>query len=292
MEKIKEFILGLNPSYVGIAAFIMMLTVVALVTILINGMIKSKAVKDRLNFVFNKSAQTANKALTKSKLKAFNYEQLEMYINRSGLAYMTNYKITPLKYMICKMGFAIFFMLIGLSYSIMLGVIAMVVGWFIMDIIVQESDKSDNKNILDDIKNVYDTLKIQTKAGVYITSVLTDCYLIVQNKRLKDAFLKLTSDIVATNDAEESLDKFRNKFNNEYIDTLVVIIKQSLQTGQASKMFDDIRNQINDIEAAIAMQEKNRIQTLITICEILLYAAIIIIAIYIALVALSEGLTF
>ena len=166
------------------------------------------------------------------------------------------------------------------------------VGYFGLDFIINQSDKSDNIKMLDDIKNVYDTLRIQTKAGVYITSVITDCYLVVQNKRLKKAFLKLTSDIVAKNDIESALDDFRNKFNNEYIDTLVIIIKQSMKTGQASRMFDDIRNQITDIESAMVMHEKTSIQSKITFCQILLYVAIIVVSLYIAVVTLASGLLF
>ena len=205
---------------------------------------------------------------------------------------MTNDKMTPLMYASLKVFFAVFFMIVGLQDSLLLGMLLLVLGYSLLDIVANISNKSDNDNMLDDIKNVYDTLRIQTKAGVYITQVITDCYLVVQNKRLKIAFLRLTSDIAAKNDLEEALDTFRSKFDNEYINTLVVVIKQSMKTGQASKMFEDIRAQIADIEAAMMEAEKARIKTMITVCQVLLYVAIISVSLYVAVQSLSTGLTF
>jgi tight adherence protein C len=153
------------------------------------------------------------------------------------------------------------------------------------------SDKSDNEKMLADIENVYDVLRIQTKAGVYITSVLTDCYLVVRNKRLKSAFLKLTSDIAAKNDIESALNDFKSKFRNEYIDTLVIIVKQSMQTGQASKIFDDIREQIADIDAAMLIAEKERINRQIITVQLILYFAIIAVAVFITYISLISGLS-
>lgn len=227
-----------------------------------------------------------------TKIKAFNYNEIENYINRVGLVYMTNGKMTPVSYMLLKIFLALFFMFIGLQANVILGLGFLLIGYVGLDLILNLSDKTDNDAMLEDIKNVYDTLRIQTKAGVYITSVITDCYLVAQNKRLKTAFLNLTSDIIAKNDLETSLEEFRSKFNNEYINTLVIIINQSLQTGQAAKMFDDIREQIKDIEAAMMISEKTRIQQWIIFVQILLYGAIILTSVYVAIINLGNGLSF
>ena len=65
-----------------------------------------------------------------------------------------------------------------------------------------------------------------------------------------------------------------------------------MKTGQAAKMFEDIRNQITDIEAAMMAAEKVRIQTMITFCQIMLYVSIIAVSIFIAVTSLSTGLAF
>lgn len=46
--------------------------------------------------------------------------------------------------------------------------------------------------MLNDIRLIYDTLKIQSKSGVYITDILSECQLLVQMPRLKKALMELT----------------------------------------------------------------------------------------------------
>lgn len=290
MENIRSYINSLDPSLIGKLVLVSMILFIILLVILFNHIMKSEQIKKSYQGIVDKNRESFIKNMRGSRLKAFNYDELNNYICRTGLSYMTNEKLTPISYMFLKIAFAFFFMIVGLQDSLILGIILLPVGYFGLDLIASESNKADNTNMLEDIKNVYDTLRIQTKAGVYITSVITDCYLVVQNKRLKKAFLRLTSDMAAKNDANEALDNFKNKFTNEYIDTLVIIIKQSMQTGQAAKMFEDIRNQITDIEAAMVMHEKIRIQTKITFVQLMLYSAIIIVAIFIAVTSLSKGL--
>jgi hypothetical protein len=293
MEKVKDFIYQLNPTYVGIAASVLLVITVVLLTIWLTSLSRSEQLKKGYSQLVDKAKREMITNMRVSKLKAFNYDELKLYISRSGLGYMTDGKITPLEYMGLRIFFAVFFFIVGFRVNgFITAIAAAVFGYFVIDIITNASNSSDNTNMLDDIKSVYDTLRIQTKAGVYITSVITDCYLVVQNKRLKKALLELTGDIVAKSDVESSLDDFRNKFDNSYIDTLVIIVKQSLKTGQSAKMFDDIKIQIVDIENAMMLAEQLRIKRQITIVQILLYIAIIVVAIYIAMMALNSGLLF
>lgn len=292
MEKIIDFIHSLNPEYVGIAIAVVIVAILVLIMILTNHLMKSEEIKRQYLNAVSSSKKKIEDGMRASKIKAFNHDELEKYISKSGLGYMTSYKMTPMMYMMLRMFFALFMCIIGMQVNVIAGLVLLPIGYFGLDFIINESDKSDNAHMLDDIKNVYDTLRIQTKAGVYITSVITDCYLVVQNKRLKDAFLKLTSDIIAKKDMDEALENFRNKFNNEYIDALVIIIKQSMKTGQAVKMFEDIRNQITDIELAMMTHEKIRIQTKITIVQIMLYTAIIGVAVFMTMTSLMNGINF
>lgn len=292
IDNIKQFILNLNPHYVSLAVLVVMVIVSSIFLFLLNDLIKTGQLKEKYTSIIDKNKESIRRNMKGSKIKAFNYDELELYISRSGLGFMTKEKMTPITYMITKIFFSIFGLFVGLQLSLVYGLIFMLVGYIGLDFIINESNKGDNRLMLEDIKNVYDTLRIQTKAGVYITNVLTECYLVVQNKRLKQALLKLTSDIIAKNDIETSLDSFRNKFSNEYIDTMTIIIKQSLQTGQAAKMFEDIRNQITDIEAAIVMNEKQKIARKIVTVQVMLYIAIILISVYIAMISLSTGLDF
>lgn len=291
LETVKEFIYSLNPTYVELAATLFLVITLILATIFISGFLRSEQLKKMGNKAYMVTRQSFLNSMKASTIKSFNYDAVEQYINSSGLAYMTNYKMTPLMYIMLRIVLALFLMILGLQFNLFAGLALLPIGYFGLDFIINMSDKADNDKMLADIEDVYDTLRIQTKAGVYITSVLTDCYLVVKNKRLKSAFLKLTSDIAAKNDIDTALDDFRGKFRNEYIDTLVIIIKQSMQTGQAAKMFDDIREQIADIDAAMLINEKNSINSKIIFVQMIVYVAIIVVAVYITFISITNGLT-
>ena len=290
LETVKEFIYSLNPTYVELAATLFLVVTLVLATIFISGFLRSEQLKKMGNKAYMVTRQSFLNSMKASTIKSFNYDAVEQYINSSGLAYMTNYKMTPLMYIMLRIVLALFIMILGLQFNLFAGLALLPIGYFGLDFIINMSDKADNDKMLADIEDVYDTLRIQTKAGVYITSVLTDCYLVVKNKRLKSAFLKLTSDIAAKNDIDTALDDFRGKFRNEYIDTLVIIIKQSMQTGQAAKMFDDIREQIADIDAAMLINEKNSINSKIIFVQMIVYVAIIVVAVYITFISITSGL--
>lgn len=290
VKQIQDFIYSLNSSYVGIAATIFLIITLVLSTIFISEFLRSEQLKKFGSKTYIAARESLLKSMRTSKIKYFNYDEVEQYINSSGLAFMTDYKMTPLMYVLLRTGLAIFLMIIGLQFSLFAGLVLLPIGYFGLDFIINVSDKSDNDKMLSDIEDIYDTLRIQTKAGVYITSVLTDCYLVVKNKRLKSAFLKLTSDIAAKNDIDMALDDFRAKFRNEYIDTLVIIIKQSMKTGQAAKMFDDIREQIADIDAAMIINEKNSINGKIILVQMIVYTVIIVVSVYITFISIASGL--
>lgn len=290
LETAKEFIYSLNPTYVELVATLFLVVTLILATIFISGFLRSEQLKKMGNKAYMVTRQSLLNSMKASTIKSFNYDAVEQYINSSGLAYMTNYKMTPLMYIMLRIALALFLMILGLQFNLFAGLALLPIGYFGLDFIINMSDKADNDKMLADIEDVYDTLRIQTKAGVYITSVLTDCYLVVKNKRLKSAFLKLTSDIAAKNDIDTALDDFRGKFRNEYIDTLVIIIKQSMQTGQAAKMFDDIREQIADINAAMLINEKNSINSKIIFVQMIVYVAIIVVAVYITFISVTNGL--
>lgn len=290
LETAKEFIYSLNPTYVELVATLFLVVTLILATIFISGSLRSEQLKKMGNKAYMVTRQSLLNSMKASTIKSFNYDAVEQYINSSGLAYMTNYKMTPLMYIVLRIVLALFLMILGLQFNLFAGLALLPIGYFGLDFIINMSDKADNDKMLADIEDVYDTLRIQTKAGVYITSVLTDCYLVVKNKRLKSAFLKLTSDIAAKNDIDTALDDFRGKFRNEYIDTLVIIIKQSMQTGQAAKMFDDIREQIADIDAAMLINEKNSINSKIIFVQMIVYVAIIVVAVYITFISITNGL--
>lgn len=277
-------------SWLVIASKLIMLFIIFAVAYLVDYMVKNEIIQKQYSKMQGRGKQFLTENMKRAKGKSFNYEYMDAFINKYGVNFMIK-GITPVGYVALKLIASLFVMVVTMHENVVLGLAFGPACYYILDFIFIESNKSDNKLMLEDIKNVYDTLRIQIKAGVYITSVLTDCYLVVKNKRLKKAFLELTSDIAAKNDLEESLDRFTYKFDNQYIDNLATVIKQSMTTGQAGKMFDDIKGQINDIENAMVEAEKQRINTQIIIVQALMYVAILVSTVYLCLGQLGAGLS-
>lgn len=277
-------------NWLGIASKLLMLFIIFAVAYLVDYMVKNEIIQKQYSKMQGQGKQFLTENMKRAKGKSFNYDYMDAFINKYGVNFMIK-GITPVGYVALKLIASLFVMLVTMHENVVLGLAFGPACYFILDFIFIESNKSDNKMMLEDIKNVYDTLRIQIKAGVYITSVLTDCYLVVKNKRLKKAFLELTSDIAAKNDLEDSLDRFTYKFDNQYIDNLATVIKQSMTTGQAGKMFDDIKGQINDIENAMVEAEKQKINTQIIIVQALMYVAILVSTVYLCLGQLGAGLS-
>lgn len=277
-------------NWLEIASKLIMLFIIFAVAYLVDYTVKNEIIQKQYSKMQGQGKQFLTENMKRAKGKSFNYEYMDAFINKYGVNFMIK-GITPVGYVALKLIASLFVMVVTMHENVVLGLAFGPACYYILDFIFIESNKSDNKIMLEDIKNVYDTLRIQIKAGVYITSVLTDCYLVVKNKRLKKAFLELTSDIAAKNDLEESLDRFTYKFDNQYIDNLATVIKQSMTTGQAGKMFDDIKGQINDIENAMVEAEKQRINAQILIVQALMYVAILVSTVYLCLGQLGAGLS-
>lgn len=141
-------------------------------------------------------------------------------------------------------------------------------------------NRRDNERMLPELKLVYHALEIQTRAGVYITDALAECYGSVQEKRLRKALLELAGDIVMKADVSASLEKFQGKFDNRYVDSLCIIILQALESGQAVELLRDIGEQIRDMEEAVMEQRKAALDRRITFCQLGVLTVVLGIALY------------
>lgn len=226
------------------------------------------------------------------RLNFLNYEQIDKFIKYSGLGYMFGKQFDPIMFMGVNIVLTLLGFYIGWKLEPVLQLPLAIFGFFLLTLVGVLNNSSDNNALLDDVKGVYDTLRIQTKAGVFLTSAISECYLVVKNKRLKQALIELANDLLMKNDIESAADDFQGKFKNQYIDQMAVILKQSQESGRAAQMFDDISGQIDDIQAAINIKEKQKIKTQITICQTLVYVQILAVVIFQVMGTLGNDLGF
>lgn len=219
--------------------------------------------------------------LNRNKNGYFSYERIMEFLTRNGVDFIYQKKVSPIKFIVFKflMGFLASLMCLQVSATPVFIPVGILV-FFIPDIIIIYSNKSDNEHMLPDIKKIYDVIKVQALAGVYLTESLSECYLIVKNERLKDALLQMNNEIIAKKTMEEAVFNFNIQFHNSYIDTFCMIIKQSLVSGKKIQILEDISSNINNVQSAIYYLDKEKIDRRIQILELMIYIALMVICVF------------
>lgn len=239
---------------------------------------------------FNSSLDNISESMKKQKYKKLNYSYIEDNLLRNGITFKFK-GINPLKYIIISVGIGLFLAWFLSFINTGLAIIGLIGGLYLFDLYIWYSNKSDNAEMMSDIKTVFTTLKLQTKAGMFITSALTEAFTLVKNPRLKQGILELSGDLVNDKSMAVALDKFNAKFNNNYIDSLVVIIKQSNESGKAAQSFKDIEMQLEEIQSSINLEEKKKIEMQVLFVNMLIYGAIIATVLYSTILSvLNTGL--
>lgn len=205
--------------------------------------------------------------------------KLNVYIIRNGVSYM----------------FPWINAYIFLSFKIIMGLVLAAVsavkmpvlilpfgvfGFYIPNIIAGISNNSDNDSMLTDIESIYDIMRIQARAGVFIQDSLMDCYMSTKNARLKSALLELCNGIGANSTLEEEVELFRQKFNNRHIDVLCIILSQAQTTGKTVQILSDMSEQIRQVRHTVSLRAEGRLERKIEVLELLIFVGILAIGVY------------
>ena len=199
--------------------------------------------------------------------------------------------ITPSEYLMIQLASAAFFLFIGtLSFGV-LGIVVGIFGYFLPQLLFQYLNEKDNEKMLPDIKSIFDTMLVNLEAGVFLTEAVADSYRHVENKRLKKALLELNSELIATNDFEESINKFELKFSNKYINNLCVILKQSRDSGMSVEMLSDMSSYMTDVSRALNIKKQKKLDGEGLKVEVMLYIGIIATCLYITLSTFGDSMS-
>ncbi len=257
--------------------FIPVLTLVAVYKI--NWKVVSKSVNDKLR------TQVLGMLTTEEEVNEnkgyFDLERIDKYLKNHGGYYMFTW-LDPFTFIMIKIGVALLafltvFSLITSSIPLALfaGAVAAAFGFFGFDLVLNIANDSDNDEMLADVKSIFDTLRTQTKAGVFLTNSLAECYMIVANARLKSALLDMTNKIIIKNDIEDAVKEFNEEFDSPYIDTLCVTILQSMESGKSVQILEDLSKQIADMQSAINIREQEKLDAKIQVLEMLIFIGLI-----------------
>ena len=245
------------------------------------------------------SKRVIQSALDNSHSSYFSADKLEADMSKYGLMYMLrDYNIEASSYIAIKLLFATALGIAGIALggtaAMKLGlfVALAVAGFFAPDIFIRISNNSDNENMSSDILQVYSTLKIHAKAGVYITDSLIECQRIVENKRLKQAFKELNNNILSAKLSPiEAITNFNARFSNSQIDNLVIILIQSFSTGRSSAMLEDLSKQIQTGNALRLEKKESKLKKEVAILQVIFFGVITMLLLYLIASEMAAALT-
>jgi len=171
----------------------------------------------------------------------------------------------------------------GMMYALKLPFYAVfavgIAGYILPEILMKVSNKSDNENMMADIECIYDIMRIQARAGVFIGDSLMDCYVSTVNKRLKSALLELCNQTSTSKTMEEAIAGFAAKFNNRHIDVLCIVLSQALSSGKTVQILSDMSEQINQLRHSRAKSDEGKLERKIEVAELLIFIGILAIGI-------------
>lgn len=250
--------------------------------------------KENLSKAGESGADFVGRILKKSKLNYFNFHSIQKFLQTRGAVYMFGKMATPVTFLLIKLLAFLLLFMVGLSFkSVPAGLLLGVIGFFMPDILLNVSNSMDNDTMLSDIKCIYDTLRIQTKAGVFLSASLCECYLAVKNRRLKSALLELTNDISTRRDIDDALERFNEKFDSGQIDIFCIVIRQSMESGRSVKVLEDLSLQMNDLQHAINLKEKEALDRKVQVIELLLFVGLLAVTVYsLGVEVMSSALIF
>lgn len=224
--------------------------------------------------------RNANNKIRQSRLKWLNQEHILNFLTRTGAEYLFHGKLEPITFLLAQAASGLLWMTAGIKLLGIAGSIFFVIGFMLPRLLLQISNDADNHAMLSDIKSMYDTLRIQTRAGVFFTTALSECYRAVKSGRLKAALIELSGQIAVRQDLETAIDEFNRKFQNVQIDSFCIVLKQSLISGKTIQVLEDISRQLEDIQHKANLLEKDKLERKVQVIELLLFLGMLAISIF------------
>lgn len=232
---------------------------------------KLKQKLDNISMEKDKSYSLINNYLKTKKEGYFSYARINKFLKETG----NPYDFSPAGYIVSKflISFVTFLVFVFVQkYS--WGIGASFLGFFFLDIYLKYKNRQDMKIIKRELSDVYDLLNIQTSAGVFMGTALSEAYLIVSNKRFARALNELSAEISITKDIGKALENFSTNFNSIEIEGFVMTIKQSLITGQAQQTIEDMSGILKDINLVEIQDQTNRIKSINNTIQVLIFLGI------------------
>lgn len=214
------------------------------------------------------------------KNKFINYADMSNFLIANGIAYKYPRLANPIAFLSIKICLAAGVSLIIAEIHFALIPIGLIVGWVLPDKLVKSYNKKCNYKMLSDLQLLFNSLAIQIKGGLHVTSAVYECYDIVEFPRLKDALQELEAESILQGDFKNALMLFQSKFDNQYINSLCIALMQALDSGKAVDLIGDIGEQLKEMHVTYLDKKRDEMEKSMTISIVLLVASTIFFILY------------
>ena len=188
-------------------------------------------------------------------------------------------------------GMCSFFMQQGLGLqSFKKGVLffSFALGWFFLDFILKAKNKASNDEMMPDIMEMSRSVLYGKRGGQYIADALKDAVIVVENKRLKSALLKLRTDLDAGKSLEECLSDLEFSFSNAEISSFCTVIKSLQVTGQVDEALKTLEQNIEREQISVNKRRGLRLEQKTMLYVILIAMDILAMILYCIIMKLME----
>ena len=214
-------------------------------------------------------------------------EKINRFLKSHGAEHMIGFVIHPYLFLIFMAvcgGFVVFTARVFGAVTMGGMMLCFLAGAFLPIGMLLVSNESDNDGMLKDLRNLFELLKIQIHAGVYIIDALENCCAFIRSKRLKNSIKRLLNEIYLSRNITEALEDFNASFRNKHVDMLVIILKQAMESGYSVNNLDSAFEQILDVEKAIHIKMENAVERNVQVLQVLFMAGMIAMAVYCSIV--------
>lgn len=224
--------------------------------------------RNKSRHFFKEQYERINNTLKNKRGAFFDYSNIQNKLNKNGAFFHAQILKDPTLYLIVK--FLLFFvgLFIGSFIHIGAGAIIAILFFNIPDIYLQECNKKDNEEMMEDLQTLYNSLQTQIKAGIYPADALVETAEVIRNKRLYFALVEFKGDLFTNVGFKEAVKRIELKFENKYITSLVLALTQSAETGHALDLLNDLADQIRVMRDAELITKKEKLDRLISFCEL------------------------
>lgn len=221
-----------------------------------------------------------SKQLKEKKGALFDYKRINGFLNANGAAYHYGKWIDPIKYIALSLiiGFVLFAFTI--RYHLIVALISLVIGYQLPGRLLVHMNKKDNNRMLMQLQTIYNALSVQIKAGVHVSDAMAECYIRLPKGRLREALQEVSGDLFVRNHFETAINKFNNKFDNAFVDSLCIILLQAQESGQAVELLHDMSEQIKDMHSSMLLKKKMALERSVTFCLVGILGTFLVITVY------------